>query len=962
MKKFKLILLAFFVFAIKNANAQDSTLRYGTPIVADKSIPVSWIYLDTTYTYTDTSQVFNATSGSNFRQALNTFSLPAYNNTTLQNYADSIKKNCSTCGFSNYYGYGNETTIDLKTSAQYYNPHIAGGKLWILRVTSATALGLQFYFSKLMIPSKSFLHIYSADKKKLIGPYTSDDTPSDSTKAIHFGAVPIIANDVFLEYYESDSANYTGTLKLANEAHVFSANFGKAASCQTDIGCQTLSVGWDNEVSSMALILAYDKNKKLLQTCSGNLINTTYNATTAAIPPLYFLTAGHCLYSSISGSAYDESTWQFVFDYQNACCNGDGTDPGFGKKVLHGVKTLLSYDNMTQCGDTAHDYAEYGTSDYALLELNPPKTFNTIVDWSLCFAGWSVDDPTNDDVFTLIHHPKGDVMKICQGTNLVDPANAVKCSIDSSYRWSIADFYNVDFENTTTGGSPEVGSSGAGLFDGNNHLVATVTGANLPATDINACSASTDQESPDGTFLKYFFGRFKRQFPNFTYYDFSSRTTKNWLDPDGQIYNYYAVNAQGVVTPAYTGTRTDVDSYCPNTNGTDLIVCPGTNTTTTNNNGIDYVQDCNHELKGLNINGLSGIPALCAGSSYYFGGHDFLWFLLPGHVSYSYNDYLNYYNATGQQPCAQGISWGCGGVFGPCYYWTGGYEVDIIELDFNLNPVGNYYKKEYILNSLESGGPDKVDCGQWMWGFYKIAFTPSDLGVTIQPGHFYSFGMSANGISGYTNASQVVYIMPNTYNANNTTLGDATNSWDARDIYATTDIVIDNTTVLANVNEVAAGNYIDIQNTATSGNSDLQGGHYFIKNIACNTSHREANPNNHTAPKGNVTSNIHSIQSQVKNTYIQNPVLVAKNSAPSFLIYPNPANNNIVVEFNDQAPKFNNTATVIIYNSIGGIVKNESRTIYQSQMGLEVDGLTPGMYNIVITQGNKTWQSKFVKQ
>jgi|GEM_PF-4746537 hypothetical protein len=946
MKKFKLTLLALLVFAIKSANAQDTTITYGTPVVADKSLPVSWVYLDTTYTYTDTTQIFNRTSSSNFRQAISAYSLPAYNNTTLQNYADSIKNSCTTCGFSNYYGYGNETTIDLKTSAQYYNPHIAGGKLWILHITSATALGLEFYFSKFMIPSKSFLHIYSADKTKIKGPYTSDNTPADSTQAIHFGTVPIMANDLFLEYYESDSANYTGTLELANEGHVFSAKFGEASGCQQDVGCQTLSVGWDNEVSSVALILAYNHFNTLLFTCSGNLINTTTNNTSSAIPPLYFLTAGHCLFTS-GGSAYNESTWKFVFDYQNACCNGNGTDPGYGDKVLTG-STVLSHDVMTECGD-----AQYGTSDYALLKLNSPSTFNTIVDWSLCFAGWSVEQPDSSDTYTLIHHPKGDVMKICQGTNLVAPAHAAVCLADVSKKWDVPNFYNVDFQtsSTPTGGSPEEGSSGAGLFDGKNHLVATVTGANI--SNAEPCVASTDQQSAKGdTALGYFFGRFNVHFPNFR-----NGAGQNYLDPNGEVYDY--------TTNSYTGNKTSVDSWCPNANGPSLVVCPSTSspvTTGSSDGGTTWITDCNNGLKDLNVNGLSGIPVLCTGSYYYFSGHDDLWFLLPGNVSYSESDYQNF--IAGHTHCPGGmISQGCGTANGSCYYWSGGYEVDITELDFNFNATGTYYKKEYTLKSIDATCfTNYQPCNQWMWGFWKIGFNPSDLGVTLQPGHFYSFGISANGINGYTNASQVVYIEPSTYNASNTTIGDATNTWDVRDIYATTDIVFDNTTVLSNINEVAAGTYIDIQGTGATSNSNLQGGHYFIENITCNTSHREAAPNSNSTQKNNIGSATYNTQNPVKNTYIQNPVPAIKNGAPSFLIYPNPANNNIVIEFKEQVPKFNNTATVVVYNSIGSVVRNESRTIYQSQMGLEVDGLAPGMYNIIITQGNKTWQSKFVKQ
>src|ERR1700740_64222 len=163
MKKIKLlILLVFFAYKFYG---QDTTNYFGVGM----AMPVSWTYLDTNVVLGDSNSVLSPTnSNQNFRQALNSYSLPNYDNAMLQARADYIAKTCKTCAYGKRIGKGNINTVDLKTTAQYYNSHIAGGKLWIMRVTSPTALGLMFYFSKFKIPQRSSLFIYTADRSQVL--------------------------------------------------------------------------------------------------------------------------------------------------------------------------------------------------------------------------------------------------------------------------------------------------------------------------------------------------------------------------------------------------------------------------------------------------------------------------------------------------------------------------------------------------------------------------------------------------------------------------------------------------------------------------------------------------------------------------------------------------------------------------------------------------------------------------
>jgi hypothetical protein len=970
MKKFKIALLAVLVFYLNKSYAQtDTTLNYGTPVIADQSTPVSWVYLDTTYVYTDTSMVLNTGSASNFRTSLGKYSLPYYSNATLQHYADSVQNSCKSCGFNKYYGYGIESTINLKNSAQYYNPNIAGGKLWILHMSSQTALGLQFYFSKFMIPTNSFMHIYTADRSKVLGPYTSDNTPPDSTVAIHFGSMPIFSNDVYIEYYESNSANYTGTIEFANVIHVFTSSFGSAADCQQDVACE--QAVWNSATASAALVLIYtEKNNSnnsvnLAGTCSGNLLNDVQNDEKP-----YFLTAGHCYYipNTQTNAKYDVSTWHFVFDYQALCCQSTGAnDPGW-TKVVYGAKAL-SADKMKSCGS---DNNMYGTSDYLLLLLNSPPTLS-YADWGVCFAGWDTQDlsSADDEIFTLIHHPGGDVMKISEGTNLIysDPDDIPACPTDPTLTWANQYFYNVDFSGGVGNGGPEPGSSGAGLFNDQGRIIATVTGSD--DDDIDPCQSSSEQSHLDDNGISkpdhYYFGRFNAQFPNFIHT--VNGVVQNYLDPTGEV-------AAGLIT--------GVSTHCAG-KGPTLASCPNNNGNGNGNNtlppgcpgfGINGIN------QGVKINGLGGLPVLCPTNNITISGFcSDIYLTAP----YKQNTSCAFFNNGGCKGCnasvtdVYGFSYhnllgACDGAF-PVYWFYTSYVIQMVELDENLNPVGSQKTKLFTIPGWMGDDYETVYTTQPIFGFSNFSFQVSNVsaGYVLQPGHFYQIGIGSSNEPAewgtYQNASRLVYIMPNVYPSDAytsalTTIGDPTNLWDNRDLYATTDIVLTNKKVLTDINEVAAGSYIDVQGTGTSGVSDLQGGHYFTSAIACNTTHnaRMANTNTKTPTnKNSVTTGY----MPSKSNYIQNTAGInqsTQKSAAGFSLYPNPANDNLIAEFAGTLPTGNGSVTISIYNSLGQMMQNTAINNFQRYINLNVGELTTGMYNIIITQGGKTWQNKIIKQ
>lgn len=78
---------------------------------------------------------------------INTLVLPAINNEVEQQRADSIAAlTCADCD-NQYYGKGLNVSIDIKNQGQSEVLE-DGSKLWVLKVESSTAYGMQFYWSQ----------------------------------------------------------------------------------------------------------------------------------------------------------------------------------------------------------------------------------------------------------------------------------------------------------------------------------------------------------------------------------------------------------------------------------------------------------------------------------------------------------------------------------------------------------------------------------------------------------------------------------------------------------------------------------------------------------------------------------------------------------------------------------------------------------------------------------------------
>lgn len=451
-----------------------------------------------------------------FFDNLPAYKLPLLDNNQLRNYADSVAlSGCIECNGRNYYGFGINSSIDLKSTAQYHNASINGGQLWLLKISSQSALGLQFYFSQFDLPNDAFLHIYTTNRQNVTGPYNNSNyEDGDPNQIQKYGTAPIKNGEVILEYFEGSTSNYSGQIVISNIIHLFSAitpGYGTSAWCQKDVACQG---SFSQMASSVALMLNYDQNSNLAGSCSGALIN---NATQDGTP--YFLTAAHCVNDNTLNTL---NSTIFIFDYQVDNC-GSTTEPVF-TKVFTGA-TMLSRDLLSDCNEPKN-------SDYALLKLLAPK--EQVMNSNICYAGWDISDLLNSNNtfqdYTMIHHPSGDIKKISQGTNLTPYSNDIPLCNTQQVN-SAENFYNLDI---TYGGGGEPGSSGSPIFY-NGRIACMLNGGKQSAinTPTDACNPAT---------YELFLGRFNKQWVQ--------GNLSQWLDPNN-------------LTDINNGPFT-INQWCPN--------------------------------------------------------------------------------------------------------------------------------------------------------------------------------------------------------------------------------------------------------------------------------------------------------------------------------------------------------------------------------------------------------------
>ena len=354
-----------------------------------------------------------------------------------------------------------------------------GDRIWRLIISSPGALSLNFIFDDFYIPEGGKLYLYSDDREDLLGAYTSIQNQESGM----LGTWLVYDDKVWLEYYEPANVTNQGRLNIAKAIHGYRNAASKnnlkglndSGDCNLDVNC-SIGDDWEDlknhNKKSVALIIMGGS------VCSGALINNTENDGTP-----YFLTANHCY-------GGDEATWAFRFGWispTNVCATTANSQNG--------------PTNMTISGSTLKSRSS--SSDFALVQINSSIPSS----WDRVFAGWDRSDNTPE--FQIgIHHPSGDVMKVCRDDN-----PALSTFYNGASVWEI---------NDATGGweigVTEGGSSGSPLFDQNGKIIGQLYAGTA------ACSGTVDNNGWD------VYGRLGVSWSG---NGSSTNRLSDWLDPNG---------------------------------------------------------------------------------------------------------------------------------------------------------------------------------------------------------------------------------------------------------------------------------------------------------------------------------------------------------------------------------------------------------------------------------------------
>lgn len=363
-----------------------------------------------------------------------------------------------------------------------------GDKIWRMSYQSKGAYTLNFMFDRFKVPKGAKLYVYSDDKKDLLRPFTHHNNNPEEI----LGTWLVEGSKAWIEYYQP--ANVKGELKLTvgyvihgyRTAASFQKALGDSGNCNQDVDCDITPTASDpynlNDTKENV-----KKSAGMLVTgntgfCSGALVNNTNNDKTP-----YFLTANHCGGSSVG-------SWAFRFNWRSPTpsCSTSASSPNG------------SYD-QTVSGAILR--ASSSQSDMKLVEITDTSFFDNNPD--VVWAGWNRSKTTVPNVNFSIHHPSGDIQKVCR-----EDDGAYRSVVSFNGNPNTQMWYIDQWELGVT----EPGSSGSPLFNELGQVIGMLSGG------LAACSGLSNNGQYD------YYGRFGVAWD---YGSTAATRLQDWLDPSG---------------------------------------------------------------------------------------------------------------------------------------------------------------------------------------------------------------------------------------------------------------------------------------------------------------------------------------------------------------------------------------------------------------------------------------------
>ena len=352
------------------------------------------------------------------------------------------------------FGYSYQTNLTLEDGVWETLP--GGNKLWRTEIRSQGAMTINLLLENVHLPEGAHLYLYDKELTNRAGAYTSRNNRADGwlgTELVH-------GDHIVVEYYEPEAVSGQGHFTIANIVHGYRSldrvqeqllkGLNDAGDCNIDVECP-LGNGWENEIRSVAMIVVNGNG-----ICTGALINNTCEDGRAL-----FLTANHCLGGNTGSWAF-RFNWKSPAGTESCATTAGSTNPG------------PPYD---QTANGATILVSGGQADHALLEIDN-MTVQDAENWELFYAGWNHDDTDGNITAAMgIHHPSGDVMKICREGDAPYHDNTGGAAV-----WWVDEWEE---------GVTEPGSSGSPLFDQNHRIVGQLYGGAA------ACSGTVNNGTHD---------------------------------------------------------------------------------------------------------------------------------------------------------------------------------------------------------------------------------------------------------------------------------------------------------------------------------------------------------------------------------------------------------------------------------------------------------------------------------
>ncbi len=382
------------------------------------------------------------------------------------------------------YGIERPLMLDFESNGEWTDLPNNRGRIWRVAIKSPDAINLSINFDEFELPEGTILHLYNEDQTDVSKTYTNNQNRDNKILGSWF----ISGDVIWIEYYEPSNVTSEPQLQVGSIIHgyrmgrvrqVNGRGLNDSGDCNYDVNCP---IGNDFEtkknLAKKTVALLNLGNGYL---CSASLINTTEGN---KIP--YLLTANHCLENS------NPDFWSVRFNWMSP-------SPICGTED----ESLDIQTNFTMSG--AEVKANNPLSDFALVVL-----YNDIPEsWDVAFAGW--DNTDNLPEYEVgIHHPNGDVMKICR-----DDSGAVKETANGIEVWLIGGV-SVGTGDGWEIGTTESGSSGSPLFNEEGRIIGQLYGGQA------SCLGSDTNNDYD------IYGRFA---VSWNAGDSPETRLKDWLDP-----------------------------------------------------------------------------------------------------------------------------------------------------------------------------------------------------------------------------------------------------------------------------------------------------------------------------------------------------------------------------------------------------------------------------------------------